>query len=158
MGRDGARIAAWDRPGEDFLRPVPLQGRERTGREREERVARNLLGDAGGLLEHLHGPGEESYRRSRGEHGCRVVERPRTPHFDGSHPERASDGGQTFVCFRPVPRDSRGCAAQDAGTASLRNGPEGMERSDLRATAPCTRERLEIERPGAMGDELSRTD
>jgi hypothetical protein len=122
MGRDRARIAARDRPGDDFLRRLPLQGGKRTGREREQRMARNLFWNAGRLLECLHGPGEEGYGRPGREHGRGVVERPRTPHFDGSHPQRARDGGQTLVRFGTVPGDSGGCATQDSRTASLRNG------------------------------------
>src|SRR5205814_9087170 len=51
MGGDGGRVAARDRAGEHFLRPVLLQGGKRAGRQRQQRAACDLLGGAGSLPE-----------------------------------------------------------------------------------------------------------
>jgi hypothetical protein len=158
MGADGAGVAARNRAGEDVPRPLPFQGRKRPGGEREERLPRNLLGNAGGRLEHLDGAGEEGDGRAGGEHGRGVIERPRAAHFDGSQSQRAGYGCEALARFRPVARDAGRRPPQDSWTAAPRNGPQGMERSDLRAAALRARERLEIERAGAVGDDLPRTD
>jgi len=158
MGGDGARVAAHDWPRQDLFGLSLLQRGKRAGRERQERLAGNLLGRARRLLEYLDGPGEERDGSAGGEHRGRVVQGPRARHFDGIHPQGASDGGQALARFPSVGCDPGRRAAQDSGPAARRHGTERMERSNLGAAALRARERFQIERPRAVCDELAGAD
>ena len=157
MQKDGPGIAASDGSGEGLRRRTLLYRGKSADREREERLAGDLLGGAGRGAERIDGAGEERDRRPRGEDGRGVVERPRPAYLDRSHPQRLGDRRKALARLGLGGGDSGSRSAQDPRSASGRHRSQRMERSDLRAAPPRAQKRLEIEGPGAVSHELARS-
>jgi hypothetical protein len=148
-------VAAGDRARQRLAGIVLLQLRQRSLGEREQRGSRQRCRRAGRVLEHLHGPREQCDLARCTEHGRGMVERPRfAAHRDRRHSQRARQLVQSFARARIPGADPGRRVAQGPRTASAGNGPQRVERAGARACFARRGKHVEIERAGAVNDEL----